>query len=158
MSGERMLPCGRGIAVVSLAGHSLKRRSAKLRRRMPSDDLFRRLTVTRLFAGTPLDRPPRCARCGELESVCVCPPAPRPRTPAADQTARLSVEKRRKGKIVTVIAGLASEPEPLSELLTRLKNACGAGGAVKDSTLEIQGDHQQRIRDVLRELGYRVKP
>ena len=72
--------------------------------------------------------------------------------------ARLTVEKRQKGKIVTVIVGLADEPEALQELLSRLKNACGAGGAAKDGIVEIQGDHLSRIRQTLRELGYRVKP
>ena len=111
----------------------------------------------RLFEGTPLDRPPRCERCGELEEECPCPPLPPPRIPPQRQTARLSVEKRKKGKTVTVVRGLADEGNDLPELLTVLKARCGAGGTVKDDVLEIQGNHLDRIRSLLGEIGYRVK-
>ena len=112
----------------------------------------------RLFEGTPFDRPPRCDRCGELEEDCLCPaeePPSRPRIPPAQQTARLAVEKRKRGKQVTVVRGL--DAADLADLLSQLKSHCGAGGTRKDDTLEIQGNHFQRIRDVLNEIGYRVQ-
>ena len=109
----------------------------------------------RLFAGTPFDRPPKCERCGELETECHCPPQASPREGGRQLTARLSLEKRRKGKIVTVIRGLGDGG--LDELLSQLKTACGAGGTMKDGVLEIQGDHLGRIAEVLHSLGYRVK-
>lgn len=114
----------------------------------------------RLFEGTPLDRPPRCERCGELESVCTCPPPPPPaprRLAPEKQTARISVEKRKKGKQVTVVRGLAAAGNDLPELLAQLKTRCGAGGTVKEETLEIQGNHVERIRGALQEIGYRVR-
>lgn len=111
----------------------------------------------RLFEGTPFDRPPRCERCGELEEACGCPPEPPPRIPPEQQTARLSVEKRKKGKLVTVVRGLCAEGNDLPELLTQLKNTCGAGGALKEDVLEIQGNQFDRVREVLLKLGYRVK-
>ena len=113
----------------------------------------------RLFEGTPFDRPPTCDRCGELESVCTCPPVPTPPPPRlapAKQTARVAVEKRKKGKQVTVVRGLPAVGNDLPELLTRLKTCCGAGGTVKDETLEIQGNHVERVRKTLQEIGYRV--
>ena len=110
----------------------------------------------RLFEGTPWDRPPRCDRCGQLEAECTCPPAPPPRIPPERQTASLAVEKRAKGKIATVVRGLPAEGNDLAGLLTQLKNACGAGGTVKDETIEIQGRHLERVREVLRQIGYRV--
>ena len=111
----------------------------------------------RLFAGTPFDRPPRCERCGELESQCTCNPPAASRIPPEKQLAKLSVEKRKKGKIVTVIRGLAPEANDLGELLSRLKSDCGAGGTVKDDCLEIQGEHLDRVREILSGRGYRVK-
>ena len=86
--------------------------------------------MPRLFAGTPWDRPPACDRCGRLVSECACPP-PMPdvkRIPPEQQTARLMTERRAKGKLVTVIAGLDPAGNDLTELATLLKNACGAGG------------------------------
>ncbi len=111
----------------------------------------------RLFEGTPFDRPPRCEQCGELEEQCICPPPPPLRIPPEKQTARLAVEKRKKGKVVTVVRGLPAEGNDLPGLLAQLKSACGAGGAIKDDTLEIQGDHLNRLRELLGEIGYRVR-
>jgi len=104
----------------------------------------------RLFEGTQFDRPPVCQRCELLESECKCPP-PEPE--------RISIEKRKKGKIVTVISGL-NEGHPgnhLSNLLTRLKNACGAGGTIQESKIEIQGDHLERLKKLLVDFGFKVR-
>ena len=111
----------------------------------------------RLFEGTVWDRPPRCERCGQLESQCTCPPPPPERLPPEHQTARISVEKRKKGKLVTVVAGLSSSGHDLAALLTELKSACGAGGTLKDETLELQGDHAGRVRELLTRRGYRTR-
>jgi translation initiation factor 1 len=67
------------------------------------------------------------------------------------------VEKRKKGKLMTVVRGLPEEGNDLPELLTQLKNHCGAGGTLKDAELEIQGDQLDRVRAKLQLLGYRVK-
>lgn len=109
----------------------------------------------RLFAGTPFDIPPTCDRCGKLESDCTCPPRPAPTVPPAKQTAKIAVERRKRGKEVTVIRGLVDD-DALAALLTRLKTACGAGGSAKEGVLEIQGDHRQRIEQFLRDEGYGV--
>ena len=61
----------------------------------------------------------------------------------------------RNGKAVTVIHGLPEKN--LEHRATDLKRLCGAGGAVKDGTVEIQGDHRERIADHLRALGHTVK-
>jgi translation initiation factor 1 len=110
----------------------------------------------RLFEGTPFDRPPKCDVCGELEADCNCQPETF-RIPPEKQTARIAVEKRKRGKVVTVIRGLPETGNDLPALLTQLKSTCGAGGALKEETLEIQGDQLERVRQSLGELGYRVK-
>ncbi len=111
----------------------------------------------RLFEGTQWDRPPLCERCGELEEDCVCPEPESKQTPPAKQTARLAIEKRRKGKVVTVVRNLLDEEGQLSKLLTQLKSACGAGGTLKEGTIEIQGRQLDRVRDELQRLGYQTK-
>ena len=111
----------------------------------------------RLFEGTEWDRPPRCERCGELEEDCVCPPPPKEFTPPEKQTAKLAVERRKMGKTVTVVRDLAAEDNDLPALLAKLKSDCGAGGTMKEDLLEIQGNHLERIRDLLKEIGYRVR-
>jgi translation initiation factor 1 len=61
----------------------------------------------------------------------------------------------RNGKVVTVIRGLPARQ--LEERASDLKRLCGAGGAVKDGAVEIQGDHREKIVDRLRGLGHAVK-
>jgi translation initiation factor 1 len=63
----------------------------------------------------------------------------------------------RGGKGVSVITGLPLGGEELDALATQLKKLCGAGGAVKDGTIEIQGDHRDRLVTELQKLGYQAK-
>jgi translation initiation factor 1 len=111
----------------------------------------------RLLEGTEWDQPPTCDRCGRLEEDCDCPPPPKVLAAPDKQTARLAVERRKKGKVVTVVRGLSADESDLRDLLARLKATCGAGGALKDDLLEIQGNHLERVRDLLAEIGYRVR-
>lgn len=116
--------------------------------------------MTRLFAGTPWDRPPTCDRCGRLESECSCPPpvAESRRIPPDRQTARLTTERRAKGKLVTVISGLDPGANDLDELAARLRGACGAGGTVKDGRIELQGDQLRVAEKALQAIGYKTRP
>ena len=69
----------------------------------------------------------------------------------------IAVEKRKHGRMMTVIRGLAPADNNLPDLLKRMKNTCGAGGSLDEECLEIQGAHLDRIRDELKKIGYRVK-
>ena len=112
----------------------------------------------RLFEGTKWDRPLRCKRGGGVEEDCTCPPPPKLLTPPEKQSARLGVERRKKGKVVTVVRGVPAEENDLPALLGQLKAACGAGGTIKDDLLEIQGNHLERVRGLLAAgIGYRVR-
>jgi translation initiation factor 1 (eIF-1/SUI1) len=66
---------------------------------------------------------------------------------------KVRVEKRR-GKPVTIVWGFQSRPRELDGLLGLCKKKLGAGGQVVDNTLELQGDHVQRVREVLVNEGY----
>lgn len=116
--------------------------------------------MSRLLAGTIFDRPPHCERCDLPEDECRCPPEEPPapsRRPPEKQTARVAVEKRKRGKTVTVIRGLSAADNDLAALLTRLKNHCGAGGSLQEDLLEIQGNHLDRLKQELQKIGYRIK-
>ncbi len=78
--------------------------------------------------------------------------------PPNQQTVYLHREtKGRGGKGVTLIKGLALTEADLTALAKMLKQACGSGGTVKDGLIEIQGDQREKIADVLKKLGYKVK-
>ena len=73
------------------------------------------------------------------------------------QTARLKVEKRPKGKVVTTVVGLDPAGNDLADLAAKLKSRCGSGGTVKEGVIELQGDHLSVAEAVLKEVGYKVK-
>ena len=65
--------------------------------------------------------------------------------------------KGRKGKGVCIITGLDLDDAPLKLLAAELKKVCGCGGAVKDGTIEIQGDAREKIKAHLEKKGLTVK-
>jgi len=65
--------------------------------------------------------------------------------------------KGRKGKTVTIVAGLQHNPQTMEMLGRMLKQHCGAGGTVKDGLIEVQGDHRTRVAAHLQTLGYVVR-
>jgi translation initiation factor 1 len=87
---------------------------------------------------------------------------PRPAGTAPDAAARARVRVGREtagrgGKGVTVITGLPLDTLQLEELATRLKKQCGAGGAVRNGVIEIQGEHRDRLVAALSKLGYEAR-
>lgn len=81
-----------------------------------------------------------------------------PDLPPNQQNLRVQVSRKgRGGKTVTVISGFQSKPETLAALGKKLKAQCGTGGAVKEDTIEIQGDHAQKLLELLIGLGYKAK-
>jgi translation initiation factor 1 len=114
--------------------------------------------MSRLFAGTEFDRPVTCEVCEKTLDACTCPrDATGTVCPPADQPARVRREKRR-GKFVTVVAGLDPSATDLPALLKSFKKKCASGGTVTDDGLELQGDHRDSIVDALKSMGYPAKP
>ncbi|MEO5633126.1 stress response translation initiation inhibitor YciH [Gaiella sp.] len=73
-----------------------------------------------------------------------------------DGVARVFREKGgRGGKTVTVVRGLRGD---LNGIAKDLKRHCATGGAVKEGTIEIQGDHRDKIVARLLAAGIRAKP
>ena len=84
-------------------------------------------------------------------------PVARPPLPADGFVRLLRETKGRGGKTVTIVAGLPGNERDLEALLKVLKQHCGAGGTREGTTLEIQGDHREKIEAKLTALGHRVK-
>lgn len=86
------------------------------------------------------------------------PALSRPELTPAQQNLKVQASRKgRKGKTVTLISGFQIQPAALTELVKQLKAQCGAGGTVKDKEIEIQGDHRQKLIEVLSRMGYKVK-
>jgi len=100
-----------------------------------------------------------CPRCGWPQSNCRCSDRSAAQEAVPSKVvAKLRMEKGgRGGKIVTVVDGLPKNDAFLRELCADLKRACGTGGAVKDGTIELQGELRDRLRELLASKGYTVK-
>lgn len=106
-----------------------------------------------------------CPACGKPAAQCTCrrkkagPKAGGPKSAIPnDGIVRVGrATAGRKGKGVTVITGVPLAAAALQQLAKQLKQKCGAGGAVKDGVIEIQGDHRDVLVDTLQQQGYTVK-
>lgn len=98
-----------------------------------------------------------CPKCSRPVGACTC--ATRSSTvPRGDGIVRVGRQtKGRKGSGVTTVSGLPLAPDRLRDLAGQLKKKCGAGGAVKDGVIEIQGEHRDLLVAELTRLGYTVK-
>jgi translation initiation factor 1 len=75
--------------------------------------------------------------------------------PKEKQLLRISLDKRnRKGKAVTLITGFVGSDSDLQELGKLLKTKCGVGGSAKDGEIIVQGDHRQKVLEILQKEGY----
>lgn len=105
------------------------------------------------------DKSQTCAKCGWPVGNCQCSKHKSGDQPVPPRVvAKIRLEKAgRGGKSVTVVYDLPRNAAFLKELCTALKRACGAGGAVRDDTVEIQGDLRDRVREVFKEKGFAIK-
>lgn len=71
-----------------------------------------------------------------------------------EQFVKIKLEKRRYGKEVTIIEGLVGSDHELKKLASELKSKLAAGGTVKNGRIEIQGDHRDKVKELLIKLGY----
>lgn len=75
--------------------------------------------------------------------------------PKSQQKLRLSMERAgRGGKTVTLVRGFVGTDSDLNALCKLLKQKCGVGGSVKEGEIIIQGDHRQRLIEILKTEGY----
>lgn len=65
--------------------------------------------------------------------------------------------KHRGGKVVTLIKGFVGTEEDAAALGRMLKSRCGVGGSVKDGEIIVQGDHRDRVVELLIAAGYKCK-
>ena len=110
-----------------------------------------------------------CPDCGQTLTQCRCKKGKSSKESKAEGSAqqqkspsdgivRLRREtKGRKGAGVTLVDGLNAEDDELKQIAKKLKQLCGSGGAIKNGSVEIQGDHRDKINVWLSAQGYRVK-
>ncbi len=98
-----------------------------------------------------------CPKCGWPIDDCRCSkPAEEP-VPAKIACVLRLEQKGRGGKTVTVVTRLPRHAAFLAGLAAELKRACGTGGTATEDSVEVQGDHREKLRALLAARGWTVR-
>ena len=73
------------------------------------------------------------------------------------QNLKIWLDRLKGGRVATVVRGFVGSEEDLSQLGKELKKSCGVGGTAKDGEIIIQGDHRDRVLELLTKAGYKCK-
>ncbi|MBI4150421.1 translation initiation factor [Candidatus Woesearchaeota archaeon] len=90
-----------------------------------------------------------CSTCGLPKELCVCESIAK-----ESQKITVMVEKRKFGKVYTIIRGIDAKEIDMKDLMRKLKNAFACGGTAKEGIVELQGDHKHRVKQVLTSIGF----
>lgn len=75
----------------------------------------------------------------------------------AKQNLKIWLDRLKGGRVATVVRGFVGSSDDLATLAKELKKSCGVGGTAKDGEIIIQGDHRDRVVELLTKAGYRCK-
>jgi translation initiation factor 1 len=93
-----------------------------------------------------------CEVCGLPKEICVCEDIAR-----EQQKITIQMDKRRYGKMMTIIYGIDEHDLDIHALITQLKSKCACGGTIKDGKIELQGDHRNKVKETLEKMGFTVE-
>jgi translation initiation factor 1 len=88
-----------------------------------------------------------CPKCGLPIQACVCEEIGK-----SEQKIRVDTDKRRYGKIITLVSGFSGIN--IKQTAKDLKQGLACGGTVKGGIIELQGDHKGRVKPILIKLGF----
>ena len=90
-----------------------------------------------------------CQKCGLPKELCACQEIAK-----EVQKIRVLADKRRFGRITTVIKGF-DENVDLHSLAKEFKHKLACGGTMKEGRIELQGDHRNKVKEMLLKMNYR---
>jgi len=89
-----------------------------------------------------------CPKCGLPLQACVCKEIAK-----TEQRIKVITDKRRYGKIITLVTGLSNDVD-FKEIAKTLKSELACGGTVKNKVIELQGEHRKKVKPILIKLGF----
>lgn len=92
-----------------------------------------------------------CSTCGLPKELCVCETIAR-----EEQKVTVKLVQKKLRKMSTVIEGLDEKRINLKEIAKTLKSKFACGGTVKEGKIELQGNHVEKVKQELKNLGFCV--
>ena len=89
-----------------------------------------------------------CPKCGLPLEICACQALEKEEA----QKIKVYTTKMRFGKLVTIVEGLSADD--LAGTAKELKMRLACGGTSKEGRIVLQGNHKDKVRKLLVELGY----
>ena len=77
---------------------------------------------------------------------------------SSKQDLRVHLDRRKGGKIVTLIRGFNGSNKDLIELCSAMKRKFSIGGSVKEGTILLQGNIREKVIEFLKLSGHNAKP
>ena len=93
--------------------------------------------------------PEICPTCGLPKEICACEEIAQ-----EQQKIKVYSQQRTFGKSVTIVEGLNEEQVDLEDTASNLKKNLACGGTVKEGRIELQGNHESRVKDLLIDMGF----
>lgn len=90
-----------------------------------------------------------CTTCGLPQDLCVCENIAKER-----QNIIVKIERRKFGKKYTMVEGIDSGEINIKSLTKKLKSQLACGGTEKKGLIELQGDHKNKVKEILVNLGF----
>lgn len=90
-----------------------------------------------------------CTKCGLPKELCVCESIAK-----ESQKIIVRTEKKKFGKVYTIVEGIDTGEIDLKDLTKKLKSQFACGGTLKKGVIELQGNHQQKVKQVLIGMGF----
>jgi translation initiation factor 1 len=90
-----------------------------------------------------------CPTCGLPKDLCACGEIAK-----EQQRIRVRLETRKYGRPTTIVDGIDEKNTNLAGMAQKLKGFCACGGTAKNGLIMLQGDHRDRVREYLVDLGY----
>ncbi len=90
-----------------------------------------------------------CQTCGLVKELCVCETIAK-----ESQKIEVFLERKKFNKYYTIVKGIDEKEINIKDLAKTLKSSLACGGTIKNKQIELQGDHRQKVKEILLKYGF----